>query len=177
MAGRTPWLQRSWAFDDVPPDEVLARLRTAPDRAAAAFQGVSTNTQTRRVDGTWSMRTNLGHLADLEQLVQARVDDFVAQRSELSPWTGNEETDITAHEERTAEELCAAFRSVRAQTMTRLDALEASAFAREALHPRLGRPMRLIDLCVFHAEHDDHHIARLRELAGYDGAHSKGADR
>ena len=35
---------------------------------------------------------------------------------------------------------------------------------RSARHPRLGTPMRLIDLAYFVAEHDDHHLARLRQL-------------
>jgi hypothetical protein len=34
-----------------------------------------------------------------------------------------------------------------------------------ALHPRLKTPMRIIDLFLFVAEHDDHHLARITELA------------
>jgi hypothetical protein len=36
---------------------------------------------------------------------------------------------------------------------------------RTALHPRLKRPMRLVDLCFFVAEHDDHHLATVTRLA------------
>ena len=32
-------------------------------------------------------------------------------------------------------------------------------------HPRLGTPMRLIDLAFFVAEHDDHHLAQITHLA------------
>ncbi len=35
---------------------------------------------------------------------------------------------------------------------------------RSAHHPRLNRPMRILDLMVFAAEHDDHHLARISEL-------------
>jgi hypothetical protein len=39
-----------------------------------------------------------------------------------------------------------------------------------AVHPRLKRPMRLIDLCFFIAEHDDHHLTIVsRLLAGGSG--------
>jgi hypothetical protein len=31
--------------------------------------------------------------------------------------------------------------------------------------------MRLIDLAFFVAEHDDHHMAKLRELKGHSGTH------
>lgn|GEM_PF-5393098 len=33
-----------------------------------------------------------------------------------------------------------------------------------ALHPRLGVPMRLIDLALFTVEHDDHHLAVISAL-------------
>ena len=42
--------------------------------------------------------------------------------------------------------------------------LAAADLERAARHPRLGTPMRVVDLAYFVAEHDDHHLARLREL-------------
>jgi hypothetical protein len=33
------------------------------------------------------------------------------------------------------------------------------------VHPRLGTPMRLVDMMFFVAEHDDHHLATITELA------------
>jgi len=57
------------------------------------------------------------------------------------------------------------FRTVREQTVSRLDALaEADVFC-TALHPRLQQPMRLMDSFLFVAEHDDHHLARMTEMA------------
>jgi hypothetical protein len=41
---------------------------------------------------------------------------------------------------------------------------------RAALHPRLKTPMRIVDLAYFVAEHDDHHLARVRELMQSAGA-------
>ncbi|MBE3135108.1 MAG: DinB family protein, partial [Acidobacteria bacterium] len=37
------------------------------------------------------------------------------------------------------------------------------------LHPRLNQRIRLLDLMVFAAEHDDHHLARLSELLRLGG--------
>jgi hypothetical protein len=31
-------------------------------------------------------------------------------------------------------------------------------------HPRLRRPLRLVDWLYFLAEHDDHHLAKAREI-------------
>ncbi|MCK4414213.1 MAG: hypothetical protein KAY32_11760 [Candidatus Eisenbacteria sp.] len=36
--------------------------------------------------------------------------------------------------------------------------------ARTAIHPRLNQPMRVLDLMIFAAEHDDHHLVRITEL-------------
>jgi hypothetical protein len=41
------------------------------------------------------------------------------------------------------------------------------------VHPRLGTPMRLVDLAYFIAEHDDHHLARLRELTTTPARYSR----
>jgi hypothetical protein len=45
-----------------------------------------------------------------------------------------------------------------------LDALDLKAAARKALHPRINRPIRLVDMCFFAAEHDDHHLAAIHDL-------------
>ena len=45
-----------------------------------------------------------------------------------------------------------------------LERLPGEAIARSAHHPRLNQPMRILDLIVFAAEHDDHHLARITEI-------------
>jgi hypothetical protein len=42
--------------------------------------------------------------------------------------------------------------------------MNGSMIERAAKHPRLGKPMRLIDLVLFVAEHDEHHLARITQL-------------
>jgi hypothetical protein len=54
--------------------------------------------------------------------------------------------------------------------VSRLREASADDLARASKHP-LGTPMRLIDLAFFVAEHDDHHMAKLRELKGQRGTH------
>jgi hypothetical protein len=58
-------------------------------------------------------------------------------------------------------EVLAAFRSARAALVARLEALTVEDSGRTAHHPRLDRPMRLVDLCFFAAQHDDHHLAEI----------------
>jgi hypothetical protein len=61
--------------------------------------------------------------------------------------------------------IAAEFRVARDNLVARLDDTVADDVERTALHPRLKRPMRLIDLCFFVAEHDDHHLAIVSRLA------------
>jgi hypothetical protein len=35
---------------------------------------------------------------------------------------------------------------------------------KSSLHPRLMKPMKIIDLAFFVAEHDDHHLAQITFL-------------
>jgi hypothetical protein len=42
--------------------------------------------------------------------------------------------------------------------------IDDDAFLKSSFHPRLKKPMRIVDLFLFVAEHDDHHLARIAEL-------------
>lgn len=48
--------------------------------------------------------------------------------------------------------------------MRRLEGLDAAILGRVAHHPRLDRPLRLLDLLVFAADPADHHLARIGEI-------------
>ena len=64
------------------------------------------------------------------------------------------------------EELLAAFRAARLRFVRGLEALPEDELAVSALHPRMRVPMRVIDMALFVAEHDDHHLATITELSG-----------
>ena len=162
-----PWLTRS--FEREHPialhPNLRARLRGSPARAHDLIQGVDDRVLTARPGGAWSVLDHIGHLADLDALFAARLDDYDAGRDVLTPWDGtNAETDAAGHHARPAPEVIARFRGTRAGILSTLDRLDDDDFARTAEHPRLGQPMRMIDLLAFHSEHDDHHLARIHEL-------------
>ena len=54
--------------------------------------------------------------------------------------------------------------------MARLVSLTPDDFTRSSRHPRLGTTIGIIDMMLFHAEHDDHHLARCREIIAVLGA-------
>ena len=54
--------------------------------------------------------------------------------------------------------------ATRTEFVRRLDTFDETFVQRTAIHPRLQMRIRVLDLCFFIAEHDDHHLARVPEL-------------
>jgi uncharacterized damage-inducible protein DinB len=120
---------------------------------------------TRSRDGRWSAQENIGHLVDLEPIWLRRARQMFANEPELAPTdSANRRTHEANHNARPVADLLAEFRTLRAQFVQLLRTADSSVLARTAIHPRLRTPMRLIDLAMFVAEHDDHHLAAITEL-------------
>jgi uncharacterized damage-inducible protein DinB len=144
---------------------VVERLRGTPARLEERLRDVPAPELTRRVAGTWSIQENTGHLLDLEPLWLTRVQELVAGRTELTPADlANRRTHEADHNEAPLPHLLERFRRERGRLVEAIEGADEAAQARQALHPRLQAPMRLIDLAFFVAEHDDHHLARITEL-------------
>jgi uncharacterized damage-inducible protein DinB len=153
---------------------VRARLAVVAGRVAEVVAGLPRAVLVRRFEGKWSIQEHAGHLADLDELFARRIDEYLAGKPTLSPADlDNEKTEQAHHNEAKLDDIAAALRGGRAAIMARLDSLSAADFGRVAVHPRLQQPMRLLDLLVFVAEHDDHHLAKMRELVlKHDGANT-----
>ena len=76
----------------------------------------------------------------------------------------NRKTHESNHNARRIEDVLSDFGTLRGQLVARLESLRPEAFARSAMHPRLGKPMRVVDMMLFHAEHDDYHLASIQAL-------------
>jgi uncharacterized damage-inducible protein DinB len=144
---------------------ILERLRGTPARLEEKFKAIPTGVLSERVDGTWSIKENLGHLSDIEPLWQGRLDDIITGKPQMRVTDLlNTRTSEANHNAVPVEELLHRFRSTREITLSQLEALDEGQVFLSALHPRLNTPMRTIDLFLFVAEHDDHHLARITEL-------------
>ena len=161
------WLERKFEFS-IPMNllpNLCARLRGTPARLEEALRGRSRTILTTKPQDKWSMQEHAGHLLDLEPLWMARVDDYVAASEQLTVADlTNRKTDEANHNARPLEQILTEFRAARESLLKHVDELDASLFARAVPHPRLKTPMRLIDHLYFVAEHDDHHLARIREM-------------
>lgn len=119
----------------------------------------------RRRGEKWSAQEHAGHLLDLESLWMARVDDFLAGGDTLTAADlNNRKTHEANHNARPLTDILADFRKARLRLVDRVEEFQPEMFARAMLHPRLKKPMRLVDHLYFVAEHDDHHLAKIWEL-------------
>lgn len=162
------WTDRRFTFDlpEALFPVVVERLRGTPARIEDKVRALSPTLLTKRDGDAWSIQEHIGHLLDLDELHSGRLDDFLAGAPVLRPAdVKNPQTWEAHYNERPLAEILQAFRRERERFVARLDAWDPSLISRTSLHPRLKQPMRVLDMAFFTAEHDDHHLARMTELA------------
>lgn len=161
------WFDRKFEF--VLPVEmypvVVERLRGTPARLDEKLAGLSESTLIAKPGDLWSIKEQVGHMGDLYELWNGRIDDFVEKKDRLRPAdVTNSTTKQANHNATSIDELMKRFRSNRAKLVARLEQFDIEGAGRTAQHPRLDQPMRLIDNVFFVAEHDDHHLAKIHDL-------------
>ena len=163
------WFERK--FDFTFPAELhpnlCMRLRGTPARLEEIVQGAGRGVLVRKPSANekWSAQEHAGHLLDLEPLWMARLDDYLAEASQLTAADlSNRKTFEAQHDQRPTGEILAEFRSARARLVSRAEKVDLAVVARALPHPRLKTLMRLVDHLYFVAEHDDHHLAHIWEL-------------
>lgn len=168
MRQRVPWIERRFDFRfpvGIYP-EIIERLRGTPARVEDRVRSFPPEFLTRRDGERWTIQENVGHLLDLEALLQGRLDDYergvaILRAADMT----NKATFQERHNEKPIESLLSAFRAERMRVVERVERLDPARFAVVAVHPRLDVPMRLVDLLDFQTHHDDFHLATITDLA------------
>jgi hypothetical protein len=164
---RTKWIDRKFTFDSptgwLP--NIIERLLGTAVRLNALTSDVNDVVAARNPEGKWSIKEHIGHLIDLEELHAGRLSDLIAGRPELrAADMTNKKTHEAAHNTRGLQRLINDFNRERRIFVDMLKALDEDVQQRSAIHPRLNTKMRPVDVAYFTAEHDDHHLATIREL-------------
>jgi hypothetical protein len=160
----TPWVERSFNFD-FPVTHfpfIAERLRGTVPRIEELIAGLNEVQLSGRKDGKWSLKEHIGHLTDLEELHEARIDDFMNKAEVLrAADMSNKKTEAAHHNDVAVQVLLENFRDAREHFIKRL-CENNPLLANSALHPRLKKQMRMVDMAFFVAEHDDHHLVLMR---------------
>jgi uncharacterized damage-inducible protein DinB len=166
MVQQTPWIQRSFHFDfDAGLFPVIfSRLEGSIFRLHTLLSGADDEITAVRFEG-WSVKEQVGHLADLESLWWSRLQDFRNGKEILTAADmSNKKTEEAGHNENQLEKVFASFSNERQKMLEEIYEFDEEMLLRSALHPRLNQPMRVIDSLYFVAEHDDHHISSISNL-------------
>ncbi len=165
------WFDRRFelGLDATALPRIVERLRSAPGRLETRLGELTPERLIIKPNESWSVQENAGHLLDLEPLWYGRLEDLLAGAEDLRPADlTNLKTHKAEHNDQVTQALLADFRAARERLVARLESLPADELGATAFHPRLRQPMSVADLFYFVAEHDDHHLARIRELIASD---------
>ncbi|UCF79568.1 MAG: DinB family protein [Candidatus Eiseniibacteriota bacterium] len=169
------WVDREFNFD-LPVTEssrLIERLRSTPDELEALVLSLPWELLIRRDGNAWSIQENAGHLLSIESLFRGRLDDYRANLETLRPADmTNRRTVEACHNESDIRDILVEFRRQREELLRCLEEFGPDGFAKSAMHPRLGKRMRVCDMMYFQAEHDRHHLSRIRNLMRQFGARS-----
>ncbi len=161
------WFERklNFSFEQNIFPSIIERLEGTSIRLKTKIEQISSELLEIKIDRKWSIKENIGHLIDLEPIWQKRLDDLMKNKEYLSSVDlDNKKTDFAQHNKTEINDLLKQFQEIRQITLNRLSELEERDVYKTALHPRLKKPMRTMDLFLFVAEHDDHHLARITEI-------------
>lgn len=117
--------------------------------------------------GKWSIKEHVGHLFVLEPLWRTRFRDIQEGRPDLTVADlENRATSEGGFNDLPIDQLLMTFSGERALTLRFLDSIGEPDNTKKSLHPRLRQSFGITDLAHFVAEHDMHHMERMREIAG-----------
>lgn len=141
-------------------ESLVTPLADAPERAA-----VLAGRAADPPPGEWSAREVILHLAIVDELVwHPRLDSLLAPGTEAPRWSWVEPGLWAGPGDDSVDGALAAYRSRRAATIARLDALGDSGWARYGIHATYGR-LDVPALLRVLADHDMEHLDQLRRLS------------
>lgn len=163
---RTNWFDRKFPLitDNGIFPCILERLEGTPARLKEKIAKITGNL-TFSEKGKWSIQKEIGHLIDLEPLWLERALQIINGQTDLvKADLTNQKTHEAGHDLEKIGALLTRFEKERDKFMLALRQISEQDLEKSAIHPRLGTPMKLIDLAFFVAEHDDHHLAQITFL-------------
>src|SRR5688572_22159209 len=164
---KTKWTERKFTFD-LPVNwfpVVVERLRGTSARLRDMTSNLTEPETAIRLENKWCIKEHIGHVSDLEELHTGRVDEFVARLPVLrAADMTNAKTYEADHASKSIQKLLNDFSIKRRHYISRLLQLDEETHQFRSRHPRLNKLIRPVDLAYFTAEHDDHHLATIREI-------------
>lgn len=164
---KAPWLKKQFVFDTDPKmlPLLIERLRGTHLRLLDRTERIIEQDLTKKVKGKWSINEHVGHLLDMEELWEKRIEDYKKPSKFLSPADmQNKKTENAQHNAVPTKQLIAQFVLKRQHLIEQFESLADEQVSLKLHHQRLNVHMNAADTAYFIAEHDDHHLASITEL-------------
>ncbi len=139
----------------------LERLDGTIARLERKTEGVADELLSEKFNDKWSVKQNIGHLAEVDEIANTRIDEMLNGISPLSPAVFEPKYNYNAEP---VFEVLKYFRENRTKNIKKYRGLRKEDLTRASLHPRLKVMMTPVDLAWFDAEHDDHHLVTINEI-------------
>ena len=157
------WFEREFQFG-LPAGMLpfyIERLKGTIARLESKVIGIPEEILSHQLDGKWSVKQNIGHLAEVDEIAIRRMDEMIAGVPIMSPAVFEPRQD---YNKQSVHEVVAYFLKNRTKNIDRYETLGEDDIGKSSLHPRLKVMMTPVDLAWFDAEHDDHHLVRMNEI-------------
>jgi uncharacterized damage-inducible protein DinB len=164
---QTKWFERQFPIiqDNGLLPTIIERLEGTGARLVSKIERIDF-TRASPVNDRWSIKKEIGHLLDLEPLWLERAIQIINNIPRLvAADLANKKTNEANHDERNVKDLVSEFAENRKRFTDLLRNVTDEDLQKASIHPRLGTPMKIVDLAYFVAEHDDHHLARITFLS------------
>ena len=139
----------------------LERLEGTFIRMESKVKGVSNEVLSTQLKGKWSVKQNIGHLAEVDEISTKRIGEIISGVAQLSPAVFEPRGDYNNQDVR---DVLNFFRTNRLNNLKRYAELAERDLIKSSLHPRLKVQMTPVDLAWFDAEHDDHHLVTINTI-------------
>jgi uncharacterized damage-inducible protein DinB len=157
-----PWFERHLTFGH--PKEMLPfyleRLEGTIARIPAKVKGISDTILSEKFKGKWSVKQHIGHLAEVDEIANKRLDEMIAGISPMAPAVFEPQD----YNHWPIEKVVQYLADTRVENIKKYKSLTDDDLQKSSLHPRLQLRMTPVDLAWFDAEHDDHHLVKISEI-------------
>jgi uncharacterized damage-inducible protein DinB len=163
----TPWFERKFTpiRDNGRLATIIERLDGTEYRLIGKLADDEGPDLTSKSNGKWSVMEEIGHLYSVEPMWLGRVKDIVSGKETLREADlSNKATNKGNFNSKDLEDLLDEFGERREELLSLLRKVKPADLEKSSNHPRLGTPMRIVDLAYFIAEHDDHHLAKISKM-------------
>ena len=161
----TPWFERELIFGK--PVEMLPyyleRLEGTIVRLEKKVKNIDDAILSTRYNDKWSIKQNIGHLAEVDEISNRRVDEMLKGADILSPAVFEPQD----YNPWPIEKVLEYFNRIRSVNIRKYQTLSGDDFKKTSIHPRLKTTMSAVDLAWFDAEHDDHHLVKINFILNH----------